>query len=59
MLGFQLLKIVAVKIGMILSHGDAISNHMVKSSASYTYLYVDKNVQKVGSIVIDKCYNTL
>lgn len=38
---------------------NAVTYLMVKSGASYTYLYVDKNGEKVGSIVIDKCYNTL
>jgi hypothetical protein len=38
---------------------NAVTNVMVKSGASYTYLYVDKNGEKVGSIVIDKCYNTV
>ena len=38
---------------------NAVTYLMVKSGASYTYLYVDKNGEKVGSIVIDKCYNTV
>jgi hypothetical protein len=38
---------------------NAVTHLMVKSGASYTYLYVDKNGEKVGSIVIDKCYNTV
>lgn len=38
---------------------NAVTYLMVKSGASYTYLYVDQNGEKVGSIVIDKCYNTL
>lgn len=38
---------------------NAVTYLMVKSGASYIYLYVDKNGEKVGSIVIDKCYNTL
>ena len=38
---------------------NAVTYLMVKSGASYTYLYVDKNGEKVGSIVIDKCYNTI
>ena len=38
---------------------NAVTYLMVKSGATYTYLYVDKNGEKVGSIVIDKCYNTV
>jgi len=38
---------------------NAVTNVMVKSGASYTYLYVDENGQKVGSVMIDKCYNTV
>jgi hypothetical protein len=38
---------------------NAVTYLMVKSGASYTYLYVDKNGEKVGSVVIDKCYNTV
>ena len=38
---------------------NAVTNVMVKSGASYTYLYVDERGQKVGSVVIDKCYNTV
>jgi hypothetical protein len=38
---------------------NAVTHLMVKSGATYTYLYVDKNGEKVGSVVIDKCYNTL
>lgn len=38
---------------------NAVTHVMVKSGASYTYLYVDKNGEKVGSVVIDKCYNTV
>ena len=32
---------------------------MVKSGATYTYLYVDENGEEVGSVTIEKCYNTL
>ncbi len=38
---------------------NAVTHLMVKSGATYTYLYVDKNGEKVGSVVIDKCHNTL
>ncbi len=38
---------------------NAVTHLMVESGASYTYLYVDKNGEKVGSVVIDKCYNTV
>jgi hypothetical protein len=38
---------------------NAVSHLLVKSGASYTYLYVDQNGEKVGSVVIDKCYNTV
>ena len=38
---------------------NAETNVMVKSGASYTYLYVDNNGEKVGSVVIDKCFNTV
>lgn len=38
---------------------NAVTNVMVKSGASYTYLYVDNNGEKVGSVVIDKCFNTV
>jgi hypothetical protein len=38
---------------------NAVTRLMVKSGASYSYLYVDKNGEKVGSVVIDKCYNTV
>lgn len=38
---------------------NAVTYLMVKSGATYTYLYVDKNGEKVGSVVIDKCYNTV
>jgi hypothetical protein len=38
---------------------NAVTYLMVKSGATYTYLYVDKNGEKVGSVVIEKCYNTL
>ena len=38
---------------------NAVTNVMVKSGATYTYLYVDEGGEKVGSVVIDKCYNTL
>ena len=36
---------------------NAVTHLMVKSGATYTYLYVDKNGEKVGSVVIEKCYN--
>jgi hypothetical protein len=36
---------------------NAVTHLMVKSGASYTYLYVDERGEKVGSVVIDKCYN--
>jgi hypothetical protein len=35
--------------------GDAISNLMVKSGASYSHLYVDKRGEKVGLIKVEKC----
>lgn len=35
--------------------GDAISNLMVKSGASYNHLYVDKRGEKVGLIKVEKC----
>ncbi len=38
---------------------NAVSHLLVKSGASYTYLYVDERGEKVGSVVIDKCFNTL
>ena len=38
---------------------NAVTHVMVKSGASYTYLYVDERGQKVGSVVIDKCFNTV
>lgn len=38
---------------------NAVTHLMVKSGASYTYLYVDRNGEKVGSVTIEKCYNTL
>jgi hypothetical protein len=38
---------------------NAVTHLMVKSGASYTYLYVDEGGEKVGSVVIDKCYNTV
>jgi hypothetical protein len=38
---------------------NAVTHLMVKSGASYSYLYVDKNGEKVGSVVIDKCYNAI
>ena len=38
---------------------NAVTYLMVKSGATYTYLYVDKNGEKVGSVVIYKCYNTV
>ena len=38
---------------------NAVTHVMVKSGASYTYLYVDERGEKVGSVVIDKCYNTV
>jgi hypothetical protein len=38
---------------------NAVTYLMVKLGATYTYLYVDKNGEKVGSVVIDKCYNTV
>jgi hypothetical protein len=38
---------------------NAVTYLMVKSGATYTYLYVDKNGEKIGSVVIDKCHNTL
>ncbi len=38
---------------------NAVTHVMVKSGATYTYLYVDEGGQKVGSVVIDKCYNTI
>ena len=36
---------------------NAVAHVMVKSGATYTYLYVDERGEKVGSVVIDKCYN--
>jgi hypothetical protein len=36
---------------------NAVTNVMVKSGASYTYLYVDKRGEKVGAVVIEKCEN--
>ena len=38
---------------------NAVTHLMVKSGASYTYLYVDEGGEKVGSVTIEKCYNTL
>jgi hypothetical protein len=38
---------------------NAVTNVMVKSGASYTYLYVDERGEKVGSVVIDKCYTSV
>ena len=38
---------------------NAVTNVMVKSGATYTYLYVDERGEKVGSVVIDKCYTTV
>jgi hypothetical protein len=38
---------------------NAVTHLMVKSGATYTYLYVDKNGEKVGSVTIEKCYNTV
>jgi hypothetical protein len=38
---------------------NAVTHVMVKSGAIYTYLYVDNNGEKVGSVVIDKCFNTV
>ena len=38
---------------------NAVTHLMVKSGATYTYLYVDENGEKVGSVTIEKCYNTL
>ena len=38
---------------------NAVTHAMVKSGASYIYLYVDERGEKVGSVVIDKCFNTL
>ena len=38
---------------------NAVTHLMVKSGATYTYLYVDENGEQVGSVVIEKCYNTL
>lgn len=35
--------------------GDAVSNLMVKSGATYSYLYIDKIGKKVGVINVDKC----
>ena len=35
--------------------GDAISNLMVKSGATYTYLYVDKIGKKVGMVNVERC----
>ena len=37
---------------------NAVTNLMVKSGATYTYLYVDENGEEVGSVTIEKCYNT-
>lgn len=37
--------------------GDAVSNLMVKSGATYSYLYLDKNSQKVGIVRVDKCHS--
>lgn len=34
---------------------DAVSNLMVKSGATYRYVYLDKNGKKVGVVKIDKC----
>jgi hypothetical protein len=38
---------------------NAVTYLMVKSGATYTYLYVDERGEKVGSVVIDKCYTTV
>ena len=38
---------------------NAVTHLMVESGASYTYLYVDRNGEKVGSVTIEKCSNTL
>lgn len=37
--------------------GDAVSNIMVKSGATYSYRYLDKNGQNVGIVQIDKCHS--
>ena len=34
---------------------DAVSNLMVKSGATYSYLYLDKNGHKVGVVTVGKC----
>lgn len=39
--------------------GDAVRNLMVKSGATYTYLYLDKNGKRVGSVEIKRCFNTV
>jgi hypothetical protein len=38
---------------------NAVTHVMVKSGASYTHLYVDERGEKVGSVVIDKCFNAI
>jgi hypothetical protein len=38
---------------------DAVSNLMVKSGATYTYLYVDKIGNKVGVVKVEKCENAV
>jgi hypothetical protein len=35
--------------------GDAVSNLMVKSGATYSYLYLDKNGRKIGAATVGKC----
>ena len=37
--------------------GDAVSNLMVKSGATYSYLYLDKNGRKVGAATVGKCHS--
>lgn len=37
--------------------GDAVSNIMVKSGATYSYLYVDKNGRKVGAATVGECHS--
>jgi hypothetical protein len=35
--------------------GDAVSNLMVKSGSTYSYLYLDKSGRKVGAATVEKC----
>lgn len=35
--------------------GDAVSNLMVKSGATYSYLYLDKNSRKLGAATVGEC----